>query len=341
MRRPLPVLVLAGMLLLAGCVGLDTHGTPTATPTDVHSATASASTTVPTTDDGYYRSYEISAHPTSPEAIVRATTISRAGMVDELLWRTDRFVTPLFANGTAIRVDVSDEPDPEPGPFANGTLVREDGTVYALDKQVVSRREARGYRMTLKGPLGPDHVEYDRATREAVRFETLASADRGVVTYAVPAPDEREAALVTAGYTYVFPSATDAANATLVDGARHYVRYDGDLYRIRADDRVDGAVRYEVEYDRRRVADSVADLFEQRRDSMVTPLTPGTADPVAYELAVDVIGGERAAWAGSGPAPTRFQVTGEWVQNHPPDGRRAYVRYESDLYELRVEKVVE
>lgn len=156
-----------------------------------------------------------------------------------------------------------------------------------------------------------------------------------------PLLDERAGGITTAGYTYVFSNGADSANATLVDGERHYVRYDGDFYRIHADERVDGAVRYRVEYDRRRVADSVSNLFEQRRELLVTPLTTDTADPVVYELTVEAIQGETAAWTGERPAPMRFQATEDWVRKHPPEGRSAYVRYEGDLSELRVKKLIE
>lgn len=339
----LATLAVAGVLLLTGCAGVGNPGTatPTDSPTPTAPVSTHLSTTPPTTTDGYYRSYEVSAQRTSPDEIVRAIALSRDEMAAELAWRTDRFVTPLFANGTAVRIVVSSEPDPHPGPFENGTLVRQNGTVYALERAVIGRRAATGYRMRLEGPLPPDHPAYDRAEREAVGFETLSSADRGVFTYAAPAPGERERGFTTAGYTYVFPDGTDSATATLVDGDRHYVRYGGELYLIRARERVDGAVRYRVEYERERVAGSASAFFEQRRESLVTPLTAETADPVVYELATGAIGGNTTEWAGDGPAPTRFRETEDWVRNQPPEGRSAYVRYEGDLYELRVEKLVE
>jgi hypothetical protein len=344
--RTLSSVVLAGLLLLAGCGGIPAPGTGTTTPHSTQGPTDSGTTTVSktspaTTKEGHYRSYEISVRQTAPEEIVRNIVLSREEMADRLVWRRDRFLTPLFGNGRAVRIVVSNDPEANPGPFENGTLVRANGTIYSLNRQVVGQRDGPGYEMRLSGPLPSDHDEYDRAKREAVAFETLSTADEGVFTHAAPPPDDRRDGFTIAAYTYVFPNETTAANATLVDGNRHYVRYGDDLYRIRSRERLDEAVRYAVEYDRRRVTDSASALFERRQESLVTPLTKKTAPPRVYDLVTRVLFEGREEWTGTSPVPPRFTATEDWVQDHPPGGRSAYIRYDGELYELRVEKVVE
>lgn len=342
--RSLSTIVLIGMLLLAGCGGINDAQTATPTSPTVSTDTTAntfSKTSHVTTKGGHYRSYEISVRQTSPERIVRDIALSQEEMADHLVWRADQFLEPLFENGSAVRIVVSRGPEANPGPFENGTLVRENGTIYSLDRQVIGQLEGPGYEMRLEGPIQSDHDEYDRARREAVDFETLSSADKHVFTYVAPPSGGQRHELTSATYTYVFPKETHAANATLVDGNRHYVRYDGDIYRIRSDERLDDAVRYAVEYDRRRVADSATTLFEQGQESFVTPLTNKTTSPRVYELVTRVIAERRVEWTGTYPAPTRFRKTEDWVQNHPPRGRTAYIRYDEALYELRIEKVME
>lgn len=324
---------LAAVLVVAGCVGATGPGTPTAQPP------SPATPADATSSHSHYRSYEVLARPAEPTDVARSVTLSREEVADEVVWRGEPFVASLFADGSAERVHVASEPETDPGPFANGTLVVDDA-VFALEKRVVARRTGAAYDVRLEGPLHPDHHEdYGRAEREAVARSELSAADRALVGYADSSRDYRPGEGVrSAGYTYVFANESARANATLTDGERHYVR-DGDaLYRVRAE-RDDEAVRYRVAYDRRQVAPSLDALYEDRADRLVTSLD-GT-DPVVRAFVTDVVENGTAEWSGERRAPERFRATWAWVGERPPEGRAAFVRHDGDLYEVEVRKAVE
>jgi hypothetical protein len=327
------VVALAAALVVAGCVGPAGPGTPTTQPA---SPTGSSDATSP---HSHYRSYEVTARPVEPTDVARALTLSREEVADEVVWRGDPFVAALFAEGRAERVHVAPEPEDDPGPFANGTLIVDDA-VFALEKRVVARRTGAAYSVDLEGPLHPDHHEdYARAEREAVARSSLSPADRALVGYADSSRDFRPGEGVrSAGYDYIFATASARANATLADGERHYVR-DGDaLYRVRAK-REGTGVRYRVVYDRRQVADSLAALYDAREDELVGSLTD--ADPAVHRLVADVAENGTAEWSGERRAPERFRATWAWVRERPPEGPTAFVRHDGQVYAVEVWKAVE
>jgi hypothetical protein len=110
---------LALTLLVAGCAGAVGSGTPTTTPDGPRTATTEAAG--PSTTDGYYRAYEVTARETTPAGVARAVTLSRAGLRDRLVWRADPFVDALFETGAVERVVVAAEPTSDPGPGRSRT----------------------------------------------------------------------------------------------------------------------------------------------------------------------------------------------------------------------------
>lgn len=337
----LPSLFAALLLVLAGCSGVVQPSADTPTPTPEPTPADTPTPTDSATDTGsYYRSYEVTARETSPERVARRLARSRIEVREDVNWRADSFTVPLFENGSTVRVETAGHPAESPGPYENGTLIHANGSVYTLRKRVVDNQTGTGYRVRLTGPLSPDrHDDYDRAEREAVAFESLSGPDQRLFGYAAPTRETADSGVRTAGYTYVFRPG-GAGNATLVDGERHYVRYQGDRYRVVLDDRVEGAVRYRVRYDRQQVADSLRALFEQRRDDLVVTLN-ASAEPPVRGFVARVIENEPAEWAGERTEPHRFRATEEWARHHSVPGRRAYVRHEGTLYEVRVLKTVE
>lgn len=308
---------------------------------DESGATTTQATTVPSATGGHYRAYEVTARETTPTDIARTVTQSRAELRDKLVWRGDLFVAALYETGSAERVVVAAEPTPDPGPFANGTLLlTEDGGVDRLTKRVIGRRTGTGYDLRLSGPLSPDrHEDYARAEGDAVAYGDLAPADRRLFAHAAPPRDDPPNGVTTSGYTYVFANASARAVSTLVDGDRHYVRYGDDLYRVRAEGERPDAVRYRVGYERRSAYGSVDDLYEARRDELVAVVDE--TDPVVRGLVTDVIENGTAEWSGRTGAPERFQSTWRWVEEQPPEGRRGVVRHDGTLYVVRVSKVFE
>jgi len=329
------VLALVVTLFVAGCAGAAGPGTPTSTPDDSRSATA------PPTTGGHYRAYEVTVRETTPTEVARAVTLSRAELRGELVWRGGPFVAALYGTGTAERVVVAGESTDDPGPFANGTLLLTgDGDVDRLAKRVVDRRAGTGYGLRLSGPLSPDrHEDYARAEREAVAYDDLAPADRRLFAYAAPPRDDPPDGVATSGYTYVFANASARESSTLVEGDRGYVRYGGELYRVRTDGERADAVRYRVAYARRPAEDSLDALYEAREGELVADLD--AAGPAVRRLVRGVVANGTAEWSGDGPAPGRFRATWDWVDEHPPERRRAFVRVDGRLYEVRVLKTVE
>jgi hypothetical protein len=346
-RTALTLLVVP--LLLAGCVGTGgppatavTSDDPTSTPTDA-SPSATPQTDTLQTDHGYYRAYEFVAQSTTRAEIAEDVTLSRPEVRKRVQWRRDPFVATLFGERTAERVVIGGpDGDTAPGTLDNQTVLRANGTYYALEKSVVRSRKGTAYGMELEGPLGPQfHEDYERAKREAVDFDSLSPADRAAFSYAVPPVEERESAVHTAGYDYVFEDEGTAANATLVDGERHYVRHEGDVFRVQSDGPQGTRVRYRVRYELSPMADSTESFLDGRLESLVTPLNESNATTRTRDVVVRTVQGSTVKWSGRTEAPPRIRHAANWVHDHPPDGSDAYVRYDGSLYRVRVQKVVE
>ncbi|AZH26343.1 hypothetical protein [Haloplanus aerogenes] len=339
-------LLVALLVLVAGCAGTPSEtATPTATD-DPGTITTHADTTPtppPTTYVSHYRAYEYEATPITDATMAREVARSPAEVEADVAWRAASFTRDLFADGRAVRVAI-DDPTPEatPGPFENGTVVRSNGTYSEMAKRVVGRHEGPAYEMRLHGPIREGREAYARADREAVNLSALSSVDRRVFTYALPPPRARDSGVVSAGYTWVFPADAAPSDSVLTDGDPHYVRYDGDLFRIEGERRGQPAVRYRVEYSLRQVADSAAAFVDTRRDSLVTPVvrTNGSVPDPAASVVFAALSGERVSWEGTETAPPRYRAAETWIYDHSPSGRTAYVRYDGQLYRLRVSKVV-
>lgn len=343
-RRIALPLLLSLMLLTAGCAG--TGGLPATDRATTDGRTTSGTTTAdrtatPTTD-GYYRAYEFSAVEATETDVARDVTLSRSDLEGRLTWGADAFAATLFTDGAAEQVGIDERNASSVGVLDASDELRENGTYYAVEKSVVSRHEGPAHSMKLEGPIRPEfHDDYERATREAVNFSALSAADREAFEYAVPPAGERETAVTTSGYDYVFSPDVDADRATLVDGEVHYVRYEGDVFRIQSDGTDGTKVRYRVRYELERIADSPEAFIEDRLSSLVTPLNASNATGGAPDVVLDAIGGETVEWEGRRDAPVRIRDAAAWVESHPPEGSDAYVRREGTLYRIEVRKVVE
>ncbi|MFB6108682.1 MAG: hypothetical protein ABEJ82_07560 [Haloplanus sp.] len=328
------------VLLVAGCTGAPSTGTSdrTATPTSTTTTTTTAST--PPTTSGHYRRYEFAATRITETTAARELARTPSAVETDVTWRAAAFASALFDDGRATRVVVADaNPSATPGPFENGTLVRDDGTFYELETRVVGRHEGRVYRIRLHGPLRGGSEAYARADGEAVNASALSAADRRVFTFALPSPDERASGVTSAGYRWVVPPGDDPADARLVDGT-HYVRYEGGLYRIEGEPTDDRAVRYRIQYDLRPVAESASAFAETRLDAFVTAVGNDSVSAPADRVVDAALSGERVTWTGEREPPERYPAAEEWVVAHPPEGRTAYVRFDGSLYRLTVSKAV-
>ena len=350
-RFGVALLVVLGVLL-AGCTaGLDSpdRSTRPVSPSTVGPGTPGTSEPSTTTQPGlgaggYYRAYEFTATPIDRTGAARALARSREDIERGVTWRRHPFVDDLFSAGNASRMAI-DEPNADgvPGPFRNGTLVRANGTFYRLSKAVVDEHEAPAYRVGLEGPLTErlDPETYARAKREAVDFDSLAPEDRAVFTYAVPPREDRDGALTSASYRWVFPEGADPGAARLVDGDVHFVRYEGELYRVESEERDDRAVRYEVRYDLRPVATSASAFADAHLETYVTPMAETSVETSARSVLRATLRNGSVSWSGRSEAPGRFRAAATWVREHPPAGSRAYVRYDGALYEVNLQEVVE
>lgn len=351
MDRPtLPAVVVAALLLTAGCVGTlggpgGTDGTTTSTAT-----TSTATTTEPTTDttttrrttdEGHYRKYEFRVREVTPVGIAEDVVPPRSALY------ADRSVTrPLFENGTAravtiVRRENLDQRD-SIGPIEDGQFVREAGNYYRVNATVVDRREAQGYEMDMEGPIREEYHEdeYDRATREAVNFSALSPADRRLFAYRVPSEERRESAIAHIGFVWTFPDDVNPDESILVDGEVHYVRHRGDLFRVQFEGERPRVVRFEVRYDLERVANSSAEFVEGRLDSLVTPLNE--SESPERDVLLRAIEEDGFSWEGTHrTVPDEYRKVEAWLVEHPPDGRVAYVRHEGTIYRIYLYKVME
>jgi hypothetical protein len=347
MVRRTAVTALVVAILLGGCAGVGgppaTDAPATATTGDVESEGPGEATTDRTTrtSDGYYRGYEFSARETTESGLARDLALPRSRLERRTVWGTDSFAERLFERGAAEQVDVA-RPNATSVGSLDDAVLRANGTYYAVERSIVARHAGTAYGMTLEGPLRTSHHDdYDRAAREAVNASSLSAADRALFEYAVPPTDERESAVHSAGYDYVFGESVDPSNATLVDGDRHYVRHEGDLFRVASDGPVGNMVHYRVRYELRVVADSAAAFVDGRVSDHVTPLNGSNATGATREVLVAAVEGDTVEWAGRSRAPERIRGAAAWVREHPPAGRDAYVRYGGRLYRVRVQHVVE
>lgn len=338
MRPALPALAAACLLVLAGCTG--TPGGPAATTSTDAAATSvttdgstTATITEPTAtdEDGHYRRYEFTAGRVTVAEIAGREITSRADVRERSEVREGSFAASLFGNGTATYVDVvhgdnvGEEP---PGPLVDGAVVRANGTVYRVNATVVERREARGFRVGLEWPA-------DATIRNR---SALPPADRRLLDRMRP-EDLSGVASVYGGAFWVFSDDTARNRSTLVDGRVHFVRADGRVFRVHSEERIP-AVRFRLRYDLVPVADDPVAFVRERLDRLTTPLN-ATDGPVR-ELLEKVVDGSTVTWEGDlEDVPRRYQDAEEWLHEHPPEGRVAYVRYDGALYRVSLRKVME
>lgn len=342
-QRATVSLLVAALFVLSGCVG--TGGPPA---TDVSSGTPTEGTTTGETtsakpsDRGHYRAYKFESTAVTEADIARDVTLSRSDLEGRVTWGTDSFAATLFSEGVAEQIYIDGRDASSVGSLDEETVLRSNGTYYAVNKSVVTRHEGTAYGVELKGPLRPEfHDNYERAEQKAVNFSSLSAADRSVFEYALPPADERESAVTSAGYEYVFAPSVDVEDASLVDGDVHYVRYEGDIFRIASDGPRGTKVRYRVRYELRPVANSSKAFIENRLPTLVTPLNESNATDTTRSVLVDTVRGNPVEWEGRSEAPARISDAATWVDERPPGGSTAYVRYAGETYRVRVSKIVE
>lgn len=340
MKR-LAVVAVCALAVLAGCTGPAVTDQPATNTSDTATGTTTGDATTTdatTTDDGYYHAYRFRATETSPEGIARDV----ARPMDRLYTEERQVADGLFTDGAASTVVMNhaDGVPDDPGPLDDGEYLRHDGAYYRVDATVTKRVEGRGYQFSLEGPMGPDfHDNYERAKREAVAFEELSAADRHLFAHDVPPASDRENAVVSSGFYYLFPAGDDPANSRFLDGEVHYVRYDGDLFRVQYDGERTPVVRQRIQYDLVRVADSASAFADARLDEWVTPLD-GAGDRERRVLR-NVFRNGTVEWEGTtDTTPQKYRATATWINDHGP-GNGVYVRYDGTLYHVTVREVIE
>lgn len=279
----------------------------------------------------------------SETRVVREVALTREDVERTFSWRKRPFLDDLLGNHSAERfvVEVGDH-DGLPGHLEDGDTVRLNGTYYRLNKTVVGERSGPAYRMHLDGPMRERfHEDYDRAEEEAVDLASLSDLDRRIFSYAVPAPDEREGTVHSAGYFWVFTPNASREDATLADGERRYVRYEGDYYRFEGGERRGDGVRYRVRYDLTPVAPSAAAFADEHLETFVTPITEESLQSPARNVILEALRNSSVAWEGETEVPDRYAAAARWIQDRPPDGGLAFVRYDGALYRLTVVRVME
>ncbi|WP_435332953.1 hypothetical protein [Haloarchaeobius sp. TZWWS8] len=345
------------LVLVAGCSAtpFGDSNTETREPLSVDTRTSDATTKTaatwsrtdpPTTDDGFYHAFTFVAYEVEPAEIAREYVPPRS----QLHFSQRTVADELFENGSTTAVSihpVSADSDRAFDAFDDGAFVRENGTYYRVSAEIVGERTADGYQMHFEGPIPEDREDrYERAKREAVDWANLTTGDRALVEHAAPSDSRRSHAEVSKGFYWAPPAGTESGS--LVDGDRHYVRHEGDLFQVeRVRNR--SVVRYQVRYELVKVASSGESFAESSLGNLVVPFDDSNssesgADSLGEDgrrVLLDALTTGMVDWDGtSSTVPDGYREAARWIREQP-GGSRSYVEYEGDIYLLEVREVVE
>jgi hypothetical protein len=349
MGRTLAILAVATALLVAGCSGAAGPGgttpTGTATPTDGPTPTRTATTT-PTpsgtaADDGAYNAFRFEAVEVSPEGIARKLATPVRGLDP----RTRPLVVAALENGSAteLRLSHTDGVPESPGTPDDGAFLRDGGTYYRVNATVVGQRSDRGYGFELEGPIRERHDDYGAATDEAVPVDSLTPTQRELFEYAAPPESRREGGTLYASFHYLPPENGPLDGTGWLDGEPHYVRDDGDLFRIRYEDEGRPTVtRLRIRYRLEHVATSASAFAADRLERYVTNATADAPPAPARSVLRSAVRNGTYEWEGTvRTRPEGVEAAERWVREHRPSGSFVHVRWNGTLYRIQVREVIE
>ena len=341
-RRALPVLAAAVLLALAGCSAApgppEADVTPADVPADDPTETpVTPEDPTPTTTDGTYNAFTFRAYGITPETIAR----ERAPAAGDLHDQQARLYRSLFADGSATELVLTGADDPLAGAaFEEGAFLQNNGVYYRVERVALDRRTGDGYRFEFEGPLQNYHDDYGAAREQATPYAALSPAQRDLFDYVAPRAPDRGNGSLAASVSYL-PPVDRSLGESWLDGEPHYVREDGELFRLRYEGDRPQTTRLRLRYGVERVAGSTAAFLEGRLDRLVTNLTAGSPAGPEREVLVDSVVEGSVEWEGTVRSrPDRVELAAEWVRERPPAGNYAYVRYDGELYLLAVREAV-
>ena len=345
--RSLLVLV----FVLAGCTGAP--GSVDSTPMDSQKTDAATSTASPTpepdsrtglAEDGYANAFTFEATAVTTDDITR----DLAPRITDLDVEERRVARAALANGSTVvpRIFDADFDAVEYGPLTDGQFLRNDGVYYRVNASVVGRQTGAGYSVDLEGPLrAAHHEDYETATTEAVARSNLSRAERALFSYGAPPDTRRENSVLAASYEYLSHGNRSLNGSTWLDGGRHYVRDDSDLFRLEIDsDARPETVRFRVRYHRTPVATAADGVAAERFPGLVTNVTESVPPEPARSVLLSAIENGSHHWSRNvSTRPERIEAASEWVLSLDDSGhnRAVYVRYEGTLYRIVVSELVE
>ncbi|MCT9096904.1 hypothetical protein [Haloarchaeobius sp. HME9146] len=342
-------LLVVFILVLSGCSGF-ADVQPTREPLTVETTDSPTESTVTTgtasrtTDDGYYHGFQFTAESVDEASLAREHVQSR-----DIPGYETQLVDDLFADGNATTVTVvpagsTVDDGPRDRTLDDGTYIRDNGTYYRIDRTVTAEAETDGYRLYTEGPLQNDRDEdqYETATEEAVDFANLSSYDQTLFVQVLPDERRRRHGTSIGEATWRAPRSNASEESQLVDGSVNYVRYDGDLYLARQEEALRVTV-FDVRYDLVPVADSHEAFADDHLDHLVVPLNDSTpTEPATREFLVSVIeDGYVHVDVNREAVPNGLYAASLWIREQPPRGGAVYVRYQGDLYIIKVREAVE
>ncbi|MFB6095325.1 MAG: hypothetical protein ABEJ71_02595, partial [Halodesulfurarchaeum sp.] len=206
---------------------------------------------------------------------------------------------------------------------------------------VVTRWSGTGYQVEMEGPLGTFR-EAAEIPDNVTNFSALSPVERDLVAYGVPSQEEREGGLISSGFHYLPKPTNEVAAAALLDGAPHYVRHEGDVFRVQVTGERPPVVRMQIRYELVPVATSARAFVEGRLDALVTNVTADVPPDPGRAVILSALENGSYKWSGTVETrPERVEAADGWIAERPPSGSFAYLRYNGTIYKVSVMEVIE
>ncbi|MFB6095198.1 MAG: hypothetical protein ABEJ71_01945 [Halodesulfurarchaeum sp.] len=336
------VLVFAAMVVLAGCTGAPSGSTTTVPPTETTRATPTAtptSTIEGLRENGYANAFTFRATPVSPETIAKdvATPLRQLDddrrRIAEATLATNSSTVTYMSHGLSV---------PEtPGPLEAGEYLSRNGTFYRIEATVVKQWNGTGYQVEMEGPLGNREREGD-VPDNVTEFASLSPVGKDLFSYGAPSMEERKGALISSGFHYLPKPTHEVADAALLDGTPHYVRHEGDVFRVQVTGERPPVVRMQIRYELVQVARSPEAFIDGRLSGLVATVTDEVPPEPGRSIILSALENGSYRWSGTVETrPERVEAADAWIAAQPPSGSFAYLRDNGTLYKVSVTEVIE
>lgn len=334
---PTAALLASLLLVLAGCSGVPvetttstapTASTTTTTPPDTRTdtTTSTPTTTTRTTTDSIHDRWirgdvvQVDTHQIAVETSIRAQRLDS----DER-----QIVRAAVENGSTTATTLTDA-------FSGGYYpIVVNGTVYEVNRTLVSNESVRVHTIQLDGPLREGSDPYRTAQNESVAFDALPAGDQAAFLAGIPMDEDLDSISFATQYPYQYENGTPPANSVLVSDNVRYVAYQGHYFQVQ----FDGASQDEqrtYRYVAREVAANLSAYESVALNRYVANASNTSLSPRAQEILLDGLENGSVYYHSEDPSiATHYENFYYWSQEH------RFVEYEGEYYWLQVMKVME